>query len=244
MAPQRVEKPVLDRAVVVTAALAILNDVGLEGLSLRRLATVLGVKAPALYWHFKDKQELLDEVATAMLGELVSQERLPDADRPWTDWFTELGRGLRQMLLHYRDGARVFTSTYLSDARLFAPMELFLRRLTESGFPLRAAVRGASTVYSYTIGFTLEEQAVRPWGVPADDEDLIRRAERIGASRYQLAIDAGENVFTAFDERYEHGLQLIIAGIAHSVVSDIEPAVDADADSGEIKPVIDIEPAG
>ena len=54
----------LDRTRVADTALKLLNEVGLDGLTLRAIARELDVKAPALYWHFKDKQALLDEMAT------------------------------------------------------------------------------------------------------------------------------------------------------------------------------------
>ena len=60
----------LDRERVVRAALALLDEVGLDGLTLRRLAQDLGVKAPALYWHVASKADLLHEMAVTMLRDL------------------------------------------------------------------------------------------------------------------------------------------------------------------------------
>ena len=55
--------PLLDREHVVRVALRLLDEAGLDGLTLRRLAAELDVKAPALYWHFANKQDLLDHMA-------------------------------------------------------------------------------------------------------------------------------------------------------------------------------------
>ncbi|HEY9291632.1 MAG TPA: TetR family transcriptional regulator, partial [Microlunatus sp.] len=57
----------LDRQVVIRTALELLDSEGLDGLTLRKIAAALDVKAPALYWHFQSKQQLLDEMATSML---------------------------------------------------------------------------------------------------------------------------------------------------------------------------------
>lgn len=62
----------LDRTRVADTALKLLNEVGLDGLTLRAIAKELDVKAPALYWHFKDKQALLDEMATEMYRRMVA----------------------------------------------------------------------------------------------------------------------------------------------------------------------------
>ena len=53
---------------IVRAALTLLDEVGLEGLTMRRLATALKIQAPSLYWHFPNKQALLDGMADAIFG--------------------------------------------------------------------------------------------------------------------------------------------------------------------------------
>jgi TetR/AcrR family tetracycline transcriptional repressor len=208
----------LDRELVVRAGLRLLDEVGLEGHTLRRLAKELGVKAPALYWHFENKQELLDEMATTMLRDLVEEMEPPGHDEPWTEYVVGSAWDLRRMLLGYRDGAKVFSGTYLTDDSLLEWMEIPLRKLIDAGFSLRDAVHGYSTIYSYTIGFVIEEQGVHPRpGEPDERYDLARRAKRIDAEKYPLALAAGEELFTGYDERFEHGLRLIVSGIERSI---------------------------
>ena len=96
-----------------STALRLLNEVGLDGLTLRRVAKELNVQAPALYWHFKDKQALLDEMATAMLREMSA--RSGGARSPRIDLAGAAGAGRHgacaAALLRYRDGAKVFAGT-------------------------------------------------------------------------------------------------------------------------------------
>ena len=54
---------------IVAAGLEILDNYGLEDLSMRRLAQLLDVKASALYWHVANKQTLLAAMADEILGE-------------------------------------------------------------------------------------------------------------------------------------------------------------------------------
>ena len=54
----------LSKAGIVQAALGVLDEAGFDGLTVRAVAGRLGVQAPALYWHVRDKQELIDEMAT------------------------------------------------------------------------------------------------------------------------------------------------------------------------------------
>ncbi len=62
----------LTRDQVVGVALDLLDEVGLDNLTMRRLAAALGVKNGATYWHFPSKQALLEAMADAMLGGLTA----------------------------------------------------------------------------------------------------------------------------------------------------------------------------
>ncbi|MEV8017683.1 TetR/AcrR family transcriptional regulator C-terminal domain-containing protein [Streptomyces sp. NPDC086554] len=205
----------LDRTRVARTALKLLNETGLDGLTLRAIAKDLDVKAPALYWHFKDKQALLDEMATEMLRRMTEDlaadaDAAPDAD--WRTAFTTAMRGLRRHLLMYRDGAKVYSGTRFTDLSYAAPMEAQLRTLTEAGFTPGGAARAWLTAYSYTIGYVIEEQAMGP--DPAKEAggyDLAARAERLAA--YPLAAAAGQEMFRDYDAGFEKGLAALVTGI-------------------------------
>ena len=207
----------LDRLFIVRQAFAVLNEAGLEGLTLRRLASRLGVQAPALYWHFKSKQDLLDEMAAEVLRQSIVKNLALDAIEDWTEWARAYYNSLRKTLLEYRDGAKMFSGTYLTDAALYAPMEASLRRLTDAGFTLRQAVVGLGALYSYTIGFVIEEQATElAPSEPNPQYDLATRDKRIDKKRYPLAAAAGREIFFAHDARFTEGIALVVAGMAAS----------------------------
>jgi len=205
----------LDQQLIVSHAFAVLNETGLDGLTLRRLAARLNVQAPALYWHFKNKQGLLDEMATEVLRRAMRDNIPLETLTRWQDWAAAYYLGLRKTLLQYRDGAKMFSGTYLTDADLFAPMESSLRRLTGVGFTLRQAVVGLGALYSYTIGFVIEEQATQfAPGEPNPQYDLTERDKRVNKDMYPLAAAAGAEMFTQHDVRFAEGMGLIIAGMA------------------------------
>lgn len=204
----------LDRPFIVRQAFAVLNEAGLEGLTLRRLAERLTVKAPALYWHFKSKQDLLDEMATTVLRESMEKSAVVEATKPWKNWATAYYQCLRKTLLQYRDGAKMFSGTYLTDAELFAPMEASLRRLVDAGFTLRQAVVGLGALYSYTIGFVIEEQATQlAPGMPNPQYDLSARERRVRKELYPLASAAGAEMFLRHNARFAEGIALIVEGM-------------------------------
>lgn len=204
----------LDRQAVVRTALRVLDKTGLDGLTVRKIASQLHVQAPALYWHFKNKQELLDEMATTVFADSVREQGLPRADLSCAAWASEYAHGLRRTLLRYRDGARMFSGRYLTDASLYAPMEAALRKFTEAGFSLSEAASVLNTLYCYVIGFTIEEQAVFPQrGRRKKQYDPAKRSKRIDPKKFPLSLAAGSEAFAHFDERFVRGIELILCGV-------------------------------
>jgi TetR/AcrR family transcriptional regulator, tetracycline repressor protein len=110
--------------------------------------------------------------------------------------------------------AKVFSGTYVTDDSVLTAMEVPLRVLTAGGFSLPDAVRGWGRAYSYVIGFTIEEQAVRPLAGERDPRyDVDSRARRIDPDRFPLTYQAGGVQFDDFEGRSRHGLRVIIAGL-------------------------------
>ncbi|WP_431678243.1 TetR/AcrR family transcriptional regulator C-terminal domain-containing protein [Kitasatospora sp. KL5] len=203
----------LERTKVVDTALRLLDETGLDGLTLRRIATELDVKAPALYWHFANKQALLDEMATEMLRRMTASAEPPGPDAGWQDWVLATCRTLRRALLGHRDGAKVFSGTRLTDTGHADRFEEQLRAFVRDGFTLDAAIEAYFTAYSFTIGFVIEEQAVHPLpGERTPGYDTGERARAMGPD-HPLTAASGEGLFTDYDRRFERGLAVVVAGV-------------------------------
>src|SRR3970040_272899 len=77
--PNRDEsRAALTREGIVTAAVKVLDEVGLDGLSMRRVAAELGTGAASLYWHVADKEQLIHLVLNRIMGELELPETDPE----------------------------------------------------------------------------------------------------------------------------------------------------------------------
>jgi TetR/AcrR family tetracycline transcriptional repressor len=203
----------VNREIVVQAGLKLLNEVGLEQLTLRRLAKELKIQAPTLYWHFRSKEALMDAVATLVLAEgapgLVPSKSAND----WKTWVNAFGIGLRQTLLKYRDGARVVAGSHLTDTVFMETTELIGSRLVEAGFSVRKAVVLLSTVYTFTVSFVIEEQAVFPVkGERSSAYDIQRRNAKLDAKKFPLLRQSGAILFDHFEQRYKDSLDLIVRG--------------------------------
>src|SRR5271156_2754930 len=114
----------VNRDILTRGALKLLNEVGLEQLTLRRLGVELKVQPAAMYWHFKSKEQLIDEMATMVLAE-GAQHLVPVRKQSeWKAWVVAFGEGLRKTLLRYRDGARMVAGTRLTNTEYMKSAEV------------------------------------------------------------------------------------------------------------------------
>lgn len=198
---------------IVRAGLGLLNEVGLEELTLRRLAVALKIQAPTLYWHFKSKEELIDAMATMILAEGAMKLTPAKLSAGWEVWVRTFGQGLRSVLLGYRDGARVVAGSRLTDTRYMETTEAIGQALVREGFSARETVVLLSTVYTFTVSFVVEEQAVFPVrGERSAKYDLEGRNAKLDAKRFPLMRAGGAILFDKFERRYKESLELIVGG--------------------------------
>ncbi|MFE2442743.1 TetR family transcriptional regulator, partial [Streptomyces sp. NPDC059426] len=88
----------MNRETVIAEALGLLDEVGLDAVSTRRLAKRLGVEQPSLYWYFRTKRELLAAMAEAAMAPHATAP-LPTPDDDWRAWFLDNTRSFRRTLL-------------------------------------------------------------------------------------------------------------------------------------------------
>ncbi|WP_434478018.1 TetR/AcrR family transcriptional regulator C-terminal domain-containing protein [Escherichia coli] len=140
---------------VIRAALDLLNEVGVDGLTTRKLAERLGVQQPALYWHFRNKRVLLDALAEAMLAENHTHS-VPRADDDWRSFLIGNARSFRQALLAYAM-ARASMRTR-PGAPQMETADAQLRFLCEAGFSAGDAVNALMTISYFTVGACLRSR--------------------------------------------------------------------------------------
>jgi TetR/AcrR family tetracycline transcriptional repressor len=179
----------VNRQQVVAEALELLDEVGLDGVSTRRLAQRLGVEQPSLYWHFKRKEDLLTAMAEAALAPL-STAPLPSHGDDWQEWFIENQRSFRRTLLQHRDGARLHAGTFPSSESLDRLHRKFAF-LVGSGLPEQDARMAMLAASRFTVGSVLEEQS----GTSTEPTSEAPRIDHTQA--------------------FEAGLRLLVDGLTH-----------------------------
>ncbi|HTZ92688.1 MAG TPA: TetR/AcrR family transcriptional regulator C-terminal domain-containing protein [Streptosporangiaceae bacterium] len=204
----------LTKATIVQAAFDLLDEAGMDGLTVRALASRLGVQAPALYWHVSGKQALLDEMATETWRRIGATMAGLPGDLPWRELMMTYAATVRDQLLRHRDGAKAFSGTTFTDPDVVRRQEVTLASLTRQGFALRDAARGLVLLHDFTIGFCIEQQAVAQVSESGDDRySPARRAEVIGPEA-PLAAEAGWVIFGDPDGSFAESTGLMLEAIA------------------------------
>jgi TetR/AcrR family tetracycline transcriptional repressor len=149
----------LDRETIVRTALALLDEVGVGGLSTRRLAAELGIKSASLYWHFKDKGELLNEMSGAMFEECLVPPDLETPDLDVLEWLADGCRAIRRTALSRRDGAQVMGRPRPRAPNAKISFELNVKTVMRSGLSDMEARLTMQALRRYAIGAALQEQS-------------------------------------------------------------------------------------
>lgn len=148
------------REEIIAGALELLNEDGINELSLRKLARKLNIQAPALYWYFKNKENLIDHLAEEILAQKFKDLKACPPGEDWKEWFMTTCTTLRNAMLDYRDGARVVAGAHLYPAiTLLRIFETSLESLTNAGIPLQTARLITGTAVHFTFGNAIEVQS-------------------------------------------------------------------------------------
>jgi TetR/AcrR family transcriptional regulator, tetracycline repressor protein len=202
----------LSRAVIVDAAFELLAEGGLDAITARALGDRLGVRAGALYYHLPDMRALADEMATVITRRLVASPAELDG-LGWDALLRSAATTTRRVLLEYRDGARLFSGTFVTDDAVVAGMEMPLRVLVDAGLTPDDALRALQTVQSYVVGYVIEEQHRRPDGEDDARYSASARRARLDPGEFPLSRAVSDEFAAHGDAAFAWGVEAIVAGI-------------------------------
>ncbi len=190
----------LDPDEIVTAAVEIFEESGLDAVSMRSVSARLGVSPVPLYSRIGNKDALLDAVADRMLADLAPPLR---ADEPWDEYAMRWARELRTRLRQARDSRLILApgrEVYVEASR---PLVVAMRR---DGFTTDAAVQACRLLTWAAVGFGAVESGVEPPG-------RRRRWTRPGSD--PGGVDPAE-----VDELYDLHIRYVIEGIVRDADLD------------------------
>ncbi len=210
----RGRKPTLSVPVIVAAAIEVLDEAGFAGLSMRRVADRLGTGAASLYAHVSGREELLELVFDALVGQVKLET--PDPAR-WRAQVHRLLRDLRDVLASHTDAALAGLGRVPTSPQTLAAAEVLTGVLRAGGLSDRIIALGFDQLILYVSAFAYEAGLYRK----ADPAEIERYFA--GVHAFYAGLPAGRYpVLTAIaplmtgadaDDRFEFGLNVLIAGL-------------------------------
>lgn len=222
----------LSREAVVERALAVADVEGLDALTIRRLATDLGVTPMALYWHVSSKEELL-----AAMGDRLFAGLPPHTDPtvPWLDQLRELAGALVAALRVHPAAATLAGPRVLQNDEGRELTERALQLLRAAGYPVERAAQIARHILRTAISLVIEAQVVEQGGAgsgldPDQRAEALRhkRLALLGLShqRFPYLVEAAYALTDCEDQDayYNFGIELLILGIESSAPGSPTPS--------------------
>jgi TetR/AcrR family transcriptional regulator, tetracycline repressor protein len=204
----------LTRQRVIAEALDVISESGVETLSMRALATRLGVVPGALYRHVRSKEQLYDLILDGVLAEVDCQA---DPSLTWAGQITELAQRLRVVLENHPGIAGLLKARDPLSPHSLALTEAFLTPLHAAGMPGAQTALAFRLIYDYTLGFALSdrttasEQRVRDTATRRDLHAFLRS---LPTDRFPVLVALGEYVWADDrDQRFSASLHTLIKGL-------------------------------
>jgi AcrR family transcriptional regulator len=216
--PRTAPRAPLSREEIVGAALRVVDREGLEATSMRRVAEELGAAPSALYWHVRNKDELLQLVLDRVAGEI----ELPPLDpEHWQEQLKQVAREMRRVLTSHRDIARVTLGSIPAGPNTLVVVEWMHALLREAGLPDRIVALVGDVAGLYVGAYAFEESLglASPTGEELPPEQVLAMLRDYWGSlppeRFPHTLALLDVLFEGGpDERFEFGLDVIVRGLA------------------------------
>jgi AcrR family transcriptional regulator len=221
--PQRAE---LTKDIIVNATLKEIDRHGLDGISLRSVAKVLGVYPTAIVWHISGRTQLLGEVVAVVLADIVP----PGFPESWQSYLRQIFHRFREAIRRHPNVAPLIgTQLIANGASDLAFVEKLLATLDHAGLRGLNLVAAFNTAMAAMVGFTTQEFAPLPHeDTKAWQAQVRQHLCNAPSMRYPILVGNLElltnRAFTArwlngtvapFDDTFETFVDIIIAGLEH-----------------------------
>jgi AcrR family transcriptional regulator len=200
---------------VLRAGVALADDVGIDGFTMRTLANGLGVVPMALYKHVADKQDLLDGMVDLVWAEVVE----PSADRGWKAAMRRRATSLRAALTRHRWAIGLMEAHGRPGPESLRQHNAMMGCLRESGFSFRTTVHVTSALDAYVYGFALQQKTLE-FETPEESAEVAAQtraaqpAEAAALYPYlmEVVMELAKGGYD-YDAEFEVGLDVILDGV-------------------------------
>jgi AcrR family transcriptional regulator len=225
----------LSRARVIVAAVALADSIGVDALTIRKLAAELDVKPMSIYHHVANKEAIID----GMVDLVFSEIDLPPSDTDWKQAIRQRAVSARAVLARHRWAAPLMESRTTPGPATLRHHDAVLGCLRRGGFSIEMTAHAYAVIDAFIYGFALQEASL-----PATSgDDMAELAQSMTA-----AMPAGEypNLveFTTehvlqpgydFGREFDFGLDLVLDGL-DAAITGREPG-ETSPSEGEFAPI-------
>jgi AcrR family transcriptional regulator len=216
MRPRRPPRRTLTPEAIVDAAMAVLDEGGIDSLNMRAVADRLGTGPSSLYAHFASKDELLAAMIDRIAGDLPIAEV---GKAPWQDQLKDAIRGIRRGLGAHRDLARASLGTIPTGPNALRWVNGLLGVLRDAGLPEHVIAYAVDILPLYANATAYEQSLYAAKDLPDSGAEYIADLRRYFAS---LPADRFPHIVALAvpltsegepDGRFEFGLDALVRGI-------------------------------
>ncbi|WP_019927344.1 TetR/AcrR family transcriptional regulator [Nocardia sp. BMG111209] len=209
------ERIPLSRERVLGEAIAIADESGIEGLTMRSLATRLGAKPMSLYHHVANKEAIIDGIIDVVFAEI----ELPPEDTDWRTALRQRAHSARAVLRRHPWATPFMESRSHPGPATLRHHDAVLKTLRRNGFPLALAGHAYSLLDCYIYGFALEEAAL-PFTPRTLDDAMTGFMDQFRPDEYPYLVEfAMQHVMRPgydYADEFDFGLELILDGLARA----------------------------
>ncbi|MCP3805089.1 TetR/AcrR family transcriptional regulator C-terminal domain-containing protein [Allokutzneria sp. A3M-2-11 16] len=200
----------LTREKVLAAALVLVEENGVQGLSMRKLAAAVGVEAMSLYNHVPNKDAVIDGIAELVIRRMA----LPEPTGDWKADLRQLANAFRAAATRYPHAAGLVLTRQLGSNASLAGTNAALSALRGAGFDAEEAVHALRAVLAFLVGTVLREVESGPAFDGADPVGVAQREAELLASPFPAVAESAPFLASCeHDREYEFGLDLLLAAL-------------------------------
>lgn len=203
-------KPILTKERIVTEAVVMVEESGLDAVTMRGLARRLGVDTMSLYHHVDNRDALLDHIAELVLTSM----ELPPATGVFRDDVRAVAQAFRRAAIRHPHCAPLILTRQLGSSAALAPSEAVLSILGEAGFPPDRAVHALRSVLAFVVGALLREVSAEPAFSGDDPRGVERRLAGLRASAMPNVIASAPHLAVCdHEQEFAFGLDLLTTAL-------------------------------
>jgi len=206
------ERVPLTRERIITTALELIDEHGLDALSMRRLGAALGVEAMSIYHHVANKDEVLDGV----LEQVLLQVEVPPDEGPWQDRVRALVRAWRVVALRHPRAFALVDARPIRSVRGYAPLESAFRILSDAGLSPATALDAFSVSAALVLGCVRQSPGA-PEATPDHGTGVDELRDHY-PNLVQAIEEHGDDV--DLDVQFEMAIEILVAGLERLVQQD------------------------